>query len=217
MLGRVELGMPLHRHHDVRRGFDRLDHAVGAPRHRAQAAAEPPHRLMVDRVDHDLRLAVHVAEQAPLLDRDRVLHRLHVRRAVGHAVAVLLRQMRDQIAAERDVQDLHAAADAENGEPVASERGAYQGQLEGVALAADVVVRGMRRAAVVVGRDVAAAGQQQTAEPFQHRGGARHGREQHRDAAGRHHRVDVGARDRKTRPLAGPCVRRDADQRPHGD
>ena len=76
-------------------------------------------------------------------------------------VAELIGDVRDQVAAERDVQELHAAADAQDRQRRARSRGARQRQLEAIALLRDAVVGVVVSAAVVLRIDVPTAGQDQ--------------------------------------------------------
>ena len=149
---------------------------------------------MVDRL-HGRLGAVDAADAAVGRDRDLVRDRLHVGRAMHDGGAEEIRDVLHEIAAERDVQDLHAAADAQHGKPRTLERGAHQYELEVVALVAHAVVRLVRVAAVVVGMDVAAAREDEPGDGVERLvHGAEHGRQDDRDATAASHGVDVFAR-----------------------
>ena len=133
--------------------------------------------------------------------------------AVQDVLAVVVRDVGDEIAAERDVQHLHAAADAEERQVGARDRGPGELELEAVALERDAVVRPMRCAAVARRIDVAAARKNETLDRLQRLRNLPFDRGQHdRDAAGAADGVDVVARQREALALPGATVARDADQ-----
>src|SRR5439155_842586 len=155
---RAQLGVPLHADQEgVALGLDRLDDAVGAPRDRAQPLPQTADRLMVHGVHAQLGRAEDAREPARWLDAHRVLDRAELGMAVPDLLAEVIRDVGDEVAAERDVHELHAAADAEDGKFPARERGARERQLEAVALGRDAVVGLVANAAVVRRIDVAAA------------------------------------------------------------
>src|SRR5206468_3951197 len=155
---RAQLGVPLHADQEgMARGLDRLDDAVGAPRDGAQPQAQAADRLVVDRVHGELGRAEDAREPARRLDVDQMLDRAELRMAVPDLVAEVIRDVRQEVAAERDVHQLHAAADAEDRKILEGERRARERQLEAVALGRDAVVRLVAGAAVVRRIDVAAA------------------------------------------------------------
>ena len=140
--------------------------------------------------------------------------------AVRDRLADDVGQVDVQVAAARDVQDLHAAADRERGRR-APQALLHQRELEGVALGAgrvDRVVIGARAEALRL--DVAAAAEHDAVERGEQRRRilvAR--RQQHRLPAAGAHRVDVRRGHREARSLlAFAVVGGDSDERPpHGD
>src|SRR5439155_1736844 len=156
---RGQLGGPLHADQEgVAVGLDRLDDAVGAPRNGAQPLPQAADRLMVHGVHAQLGRTQDACEPARRLDVHRVLDRAELGMAVPDLLAEVIRDVGDEVAAERDVHELHAAADAEDGKFPARERGARERQLEAVALGRDAVVGLVANAAVVRRIDVAHAG-----------------------------------------------------------
>ena len=125
--------------------------------------------------------------------------------------------------AGRDVQELHAAADAEHGD-VALQRAPRERDLEVVARPVDAARLGVAVGAVRSGIDVASAGEQEAVDEVEHlvrlAGGDRVGREHQRESAGALHRdrVAVGKHVREgLRPRApSPALDRGAhaDHRP---
>ena len=193
--------------------LDRLDDAVRRPRDCAQAAPDPSHRLVVPRPDRELVGAEDAPDAARGLDAHRVLDGASLRMAVQDVLAVVVGDVRDEIAAERDVQHLHATTDAEEGQVGARDRGPGELELEAVALERDAVVRPVRRAAVARRVDVAAAGEDEALDRFQRLGNLAFDRRQHDgDAASAADGVDVVARQREAPALPGATVARDADQ-----
>ena len=95
--------------------LDRLDHAVLAPADRRAARrrdAPPPGDAPTAPTSSVPSRSA--ASRLPRVESDAVRHGLQLRRAVHHAVAEVIRDVRDQVAAERHVQELHAAADAQD-------------------------------------------------------------------------------------------------------
>jgi hypothetical protein len=119
---------------------------------------------------------------------------------LGMAVDDLLPEMigdvRHEVAAERDVQELQAAADAEHGEVTAHERRPRERELEAVSFRRDAVVRLVADALVVRRIDVAAPGQDEGVDRVEcFRDLALDGGQHERDAAGQADDVDVLARE----------------------
>src|SRR6185312_4820072 len=116
--GGMELGMPLHRVHVRRAGpAYRLDQAVGlGPGLDDKAAPEVLDRLVMDRVGLDDRRVGIEPRERRACDERRRMHVLLVDRPV--AMVERVRQLRgdvlDERAAERDVDELQAAAHAEH-------------------------------------------------------------------------------------------------------
>src|SRR5436190_1631160 len=98
-----------------------------------------------------------------------MLHRPQLGMAVRDRVAELIRDVRDEVAPERDVQELHATADAEDGQSP-RQGGEGETQLETVALRRDAVVRLVPDAAVVRGVDVAAPRENEGIDGFERLG-----------------------------------------------
>ena len=196
--------------------LDGLDHPVLAPRHGPEAVSETPDGLVVHRLHHELRAVEQVRKAAGRIESHRVRHGLQLRRAVHDQIAELIGDVCDEVPAQGDVQELHAAADAEDGQPGTRQSGARQRQLETIPLLRDAVVGVVVSAAVVRRIDVPTAGQDQPGnrvEPL--RGLALDGRKDHRDAARHADGVDVLARDGERLPLSGPSVARYPDQGSH--
>src|SRR5437868_13294375 len=95
-----------------RRILDRLDGAVLGDRGHAQPLSEAPEALVVVRLDR-CALAEQLPEPASRLERDVVI-REDTRRVLVLLVADDVREVLDEVAAERDVQHLRAAADREH-------------------------------------------------------------------------------------------------------
>jgi hypothetical protein len=111
-------------------------------------------------------------------------------------VADVVGQVLDQRAAERDVQQLHAAADPEHRQ-VAFQRAQRQRDLRAVAVGPGVGGLGMALDAVGARVDVRAAGEHQAVEAVEHVVGVLFdpgvGRQHQRDGAGALQRVHVRA------------------------
>lgn len=148
--GRRVLGVPLDA--DVPGAgvveLDRLDHAVGRERDRAQPGAEPADALVV--VAGDRRSGADHARQ------QRV--RRHLDRLDDVAVRAFP-QVLDQVSPARDVDHLVATAHGEQRE-ARGERVAGHREIEGVLLLVDVVLRRVRALPGPVRGQVAAAGQE---------------------------------------------------------
>jgi hypothetical protein len=133
--------------------------------------------------------------------RKRARLELHV--VVGELsrrVAVLLvtdhvGEMLDERPATRDVQQLHTAADGEQGE-VSRERAVGQGELEAITLRHGLTDLGMRPGAVGGRIDVGASGEDQRVQPTEQLVGRLGGgvirRQEDREPAGILHRAHVG-------------------------
>jgi hypothetical protein len=162
----VYLGVPLHADHpghlSVLDGFHGL---VVGPRRGDQRLAHPAERLMVIRRDAG-PLAQHLDEPAALGDRDVVPGEAADHRAMP-LMADDVGQVLDEVAAESDVEHLHAAADRKN-RNVPFERGAHECELPVVAIRARWP--GARIAGRGVARwiDVTAAGEHETVHAVEH-------------------------------------------------
>ena len=166
---------------------------------------------------HGRSVAEQPREPRAGLDRDVV---------VGEAAGALLvpvvpdevGQVLDQVAAERDVQHLRAAADREHRQ-VARERRGQQRELGAVALGHDPVRLGMRLLAVQLRVEVGAAGEDQPVERVQRLLDAVvGGRHEQRACARALDRAHVVVRHERRRQLPdaegrGRDVRRDAHDR----
>ena len=209
-----ELGVPLETGHEgALRRLDRLDDAVGAPGDGAEALAQTADRLVVHRVHAELGHTEDLREVTRRVDPHVVLDGQHVGMAMDHPVPVLVRDVRHEVAAQGDVQELHPAADAEERE-VAGERGAEERQLEAVALHGDAVVRLVLPPAVMGGVDVAAAREN---ERIDHREGlgdlALHRGQHDRHGTRQPNDVHVLAWEREGLPLSCPAVAGNTDER----
>ena len=195
------------------RRLDRLDDAVGAPGDRPQTLPQAPDRLVVHGMHVQLGHAQDLPQAARRLDPHVVLDGQDVGTAMDDPIPVLVRDVRDEVAPEGDVQELHAAADAEHGE-VASERGTDERQLEAVALHGDAVVRLMAPPAVVRGIDVTTTREDERIDDGERFGDLPLHRGQHDgDRSRQPDDVDVLAGKREGLPLPCPAVARDANER----
>lgn len=213
--------MPLDGHGERVPGqFEGLDTAVGGPGRHAQPVAEPVDGLVVVVGRFERRRAGDLREQAVGGDLDRDASELAGRRRVP-GVAEDVGQVLVEAAAEVDVEDLHAAADAEERQAAVEGRG-DQRELGGVTEVADVAGLGVGGLAVAGRVDVAAARDDEAVEDV-HKG-RRRARRRHDDGlpAGLRHAVHIGLREeaggRVPRGEAGLLdVAGDADDRPfHG-
>src|SRR6266508_361809 len=128
-------GMPEHTHREAaRRIFDRLQSAVVGPGHLGQALTEPAEALVMVRLDRHT-LAEKRADATAALQPDVVVGK-RAGRVLVLLVADHVGQVLNEVAAERHVEHLAAAADSENGH-VARERRLEQRQLGPVALLHD--------------------------------------------------------------------------------
>ena len=222
---RVDLGVPLHAEHPARvRHLDRLDEVVEhAPAARHEPVAEPVDGLVVVRLGAVHELAARPRGERSLGEPDVVVGVVErAEPAPVVAVADVVGQVLDQRPAERDVEQLHAAADAEQRQ-VALDRPARERDLRRVALGPRPG-RAVVRLGAVGGRvEVGAAREDQRVEVVEHlvglRAGARVGRDHQRDPAALLDRVDVRAREQERlalpdRPARVLERRADADDRP---
>ena len=144
------LGVPEHADGErVAAGFERLDRAVVGARHHLEAFAQPAVALVVVRGDLD-RVADDRVQARAFVDRDGVL-REHAGRLLVAFVSDEVGHVLLEIAAQRHIQHLRAAADGEDGHVAFESRG-EQGDLGAVALGTDVV--GLRVRLGVVQRRV---------------------------------------------------------------
>src|SRR3989442_5631455 len=136
-------------------GVDAFDQAVVGPGRGAEGGCEIADRLVVPGIHRRRSRPQRALEQRTGLDREPV---------PGPGVGViegsgpLARQVLVQRAAERDVEDLDAAADREDRQPALA-RARDQGELDRVALGIDLAELGVRGGAVARGIDVLAARQ----------------------------------------------------------
>ena len=158
--------MPLHREHEALPGqFQRLDHTIGIPCADDQALAEFGDGLMVIA----LRVDGFTNQCGQPGTRDRAHRQFAEHRVTGPMPAVSddVRQVLMQRSAERDVEHLRAATDAQHRQ-LALERRVQQREFPGVALTAGLVGGRMRLLAVGGGVDVLAAGDQQPVQTVEH-------------------------------------------------
>ena len=215
----ARLGMPQHAEREPPLGIlDRLDRAVLGVRRGPQAAAEPAKRLVVMRLNGSM-VAHDRAEPRSFFD-----HHIVVGEDAGRVLVPLvtdhLRQVLNQVAAERHVQHLRPAADRENGH-VAGKRSLQQSQLRAVARQDDASRLGMRLLPVQLGIEIGPAGEDeavQRVERLVHAVLRR--RDEQRPTAGALDRTDVVGRNERglDLPHAEPRrrdVRRDPDDRQH--
>ena len=190
--------------------LDRLGRAVAlGARGDPQAVADARDALVVPALDGHPGPARGPRRQAPLLDVDEMV-REHADLPAVDVVLEPVGEVLVQLAAVRDVDDLHPAADAQAGE-VELGRAAHEQQLERVALGRRRLGLGMRLGAVGRGGQVGAAGDEHAVEQGQQLArvgevGRRRG-EQQRPTAGARDGVDV--RERHERGGLGPAEVRD--------
>src|SRR4051812_33940085 len=110
--------------------LDRLDYPVVGVSGGTQALAEPADPLMVMRLHRRVRPEQR-GDSRPFLERHVVLAEL-ARAVLVLLVADDLREVLDEVAAERNVEHLRAAADREHGQ-VTGERRRQQRQLGSIA------------------------------------------------------------------------------------
>ena len=202
----------------VARRLDALDDAVGRACVDRHPGPDLLDRLMVRRVDRELRRAADPRQPRARCERDRMARLVaRVGLLVGQGPRHLVGDVLDQGAAEHHVEQLLAAADAEH-RHVARQRGAGGGQLEFRA-----PVLGRNRGVARIGAEVdrvdvkGAAGNDQAVEPLEERAGVlRLVRQQHRQATAAHHRLAVVLANRVPGP-AGIAARRLAIERQSDD
>jgi len=163
----------------------------------------------------ELRLPEQPGEAALRVETHVVRDGLQLRRAVHDRGAELVRDVCDEVAAERHVEQLHPAADAEDRHEWPRDRGTRERQLEPISLLRDAVVRVVTVSAVVRRIDVSASRQDEPGDDvetcrlsldrWQHDG----------DAARDADRIDVFAGDRERLAFPCPPVARDPDERSH--
>ena len=150
------LGVELHADHKAVLMDEPLVDPVGADAGFEQAAPQPSGGLMV-RAVHAEPLAVQ-----PLQERVAGAHRMHVIACITERdVARRIGNILNQVAAERDVEHLMPAADAED-RPPACEEAADERELVAVAAVVDAAARGVFLP-VEGGVHIGAAGQEQAA------------------------------------------------------
>jgi hypothetical protein len=195
-----------------------LHDAVVGPGDRPQPLADPADALVVVRL-HRRVLTEQGAQAALLRDGDAVI-REEARLVAVPLVADLLRQVLDEVAPARHVQQLRAAADRQHGH-VPRERALQERQLRAVAPRLRRVRRRVRVGAVQTGVEIAAAREDHAVQAVER---LRHGSVHRGDHDGPSARgLDrVNVRHRDERRLLGPDahlyplgVRGDADERPH--
>ena len=178
--GRGFLRMPLDTEHPGDLGFgavgrvhvrdrqlDGLDQAVGASTAHEEALSEPVDALMMVRGAREWPGLGRGREQGPGFRRHGVERLGALDRHTVLEEAGQIGQVLQQRAPERDVHDLHAAADAQGGQ-VRAVRRVDERDLDLVTVRFDaVVVLGVGRGPVASGLDVTAAHQHQAVERFE--------------------------------------------------
>src|SRR5262249_53360709 len=132
--------------------LEALERSIFGPRCLDEAVPEPPDPLVVARLDAGLTRTDQTSEPRPFLDLDGMLGEDALDLAVP-AVAKSLRQVLDQVAAPRDVEQLEAATDRECRQ-VAVEGRTEQRQLAGIAALLRRVGLGVGVRSVACGTDV---------------------------------------------------------------
>src|ERR1051326_9018528 len=165
-----KLGMPLHAHYEaVRDALDAFDDAVLGGCVDDESFTRRLHRLVVCGVDFQTRLADDLAQLGSLVNHDRVpAAAFELRALVLDWIGILRVDVLIERAAERNVDRLRAAADAEQ-RHVARERKRDQAKLEFRALFLYVAQRGYRSLTVKFGMNVeVAAAHHEAVERFDH-------------------------------------------------
>jgi hypothetical protein len=141
---------------------DGLDHAVLGPGDRLQTAAETVDPLMVPGADLGRRHFEDLGDAAAGLDPHRMRSRPSGWQTVQDALPRPRRADAGAACRRGDVQDLHAAADAEQRQVRPRSSGGAARSSSNSSRSAETDVDGLvRHAAVHLGRDVAAAGEDQ--------------------------------------------------------
>ena len=195
------------------RPFHRLDDAVGRSGGHLEPRRRPAHGLVVAGAHVDARPPVDAVEPAAGHQLDGVDRPRPSRVAgdVGDRVAVDIGDVLDQVAAQGDVEHLHAAADAQERDAFLHGQ-AGDGQLEGVAAGVDPGHQRVGFGTEVTRVHVAAPGEDHAVDPAQDRlRGRPVGHQDHGDAARLPHGGDVVARDEQA-PALVPAARRHTDE-----
>ena len=217
--------MPLHRHEEVvARCLERLHEAVVGRRRDDDARTDAVDALVVVAVHAVVARADQLGQARPGRDLDGVLgeHASADAVAVGGRLSALASerlghlgperfgQVLVQRAAEGDVDQLQAAADAEH-RHAAALRAGEQGELPRVAVGARRVGRRVALGAVELGLHVEAAREDQPVEPVEHdlRGalGLCLRGQQHGGGARRGHRLEVLLRQERGAHVPHPLAR----------
>ena len=171
--------MPLHRHDPGRVSVDRLggfDDAIVRPRHRPEPRRQITDCLMMTAIHRCRARAERPLEQRTGLYAHLVIALLV---AVWHGARALTLEVLIQRTAERNVEDLDAAADRENWQATLS-RGLYERDLRRVAVSVDLTQARVRGRSVSLRSDVLTAGENQSADALEC-GGCAIGRDHRRN------------------------------------
>ncbi len=174
--------MPLDAHEEGTLALDALDHSVGAPGGDTKTVARDLDALMVARVHRSARGAGEPREEAPRLEGDLVLHVHGLGGTVDDRPRELELYVLDELAAEGDIQELVAVADAEERLPRA-DGGTHELAPEAVAERVDLAraFTHERLLAVVLRGEVVASGEDERVRDLERAldvGGALEGREE---------------------------------------
>ena len=201
--------MPLHRDNESVAGqFDRLDHAVRIARAGDQALAQLGDGLVVVA----LLIGIPTDQRGQPSARSDVDARCGEHRITGLVPAVShdIGQVLVQSAAQCDVENLCAAADAEHRQST-FQRARQQREFPLVAVVAGFVGLGVRRLAVSRRVDVLATGDHQAVQPVEHPVRDvlvdRLRRQQHRDPACKRHALEVNVRQEACPHIPNPGLR----------
>jgi hypothetical protein len=205
----LQLGVPLHgKAPRVAGVLDRLDHAVLRPCDLAEIGSDLSDRLVVPGLHDEVRRSEDVCETTLGIDLGPVLDGAALWPPVRDGIVDRIGYVSVKITAARDVEYLQASTDAEERHVVAGEHRANEPQLERIALAAHGVDGVVRLAAILIGVDVATAGEDEAVHEVEVVGriGVT-GRQRDRCGSRTAHGVDIPAWDGETRggAAAGVC------------
>ena len=212
------LRVPLHRDAELAvKGLDGLDRPVLGPCGRREISGDPIERLVMmavsrrGRAEQSAHRAAYRRAHLSMLEQSRT--------GVVAADAGPDRKVLHQVTAQRDIEQLHPAADGEHWQ-IPIERG-LQGHQLGAVPVGPHYGRVRPRWLSVAGRvDVGPAGEDQTVQTRDRVGRDAPGWQQHRVAAGGDNGVDVRRGQQDSWDVPGPpagllAVGRDANQRSH--